>query len=299
MHEIDFYGKKLNAYKSSLHNHSTTSDGIYAPDDIIGLYQKQGYDVFAFTDHRITNPVSTYDGRGMTLISGMEMHPWGPRAIPWHLVALGVPEDFVFPLKEDAQGAVDAAKATGAAVFCAHPVWCGLTSEDVATLKNLDGIEVYNRCCEAKGRAYNMQLWDELSSRGLVYPALAVDDAHNSFTLFKGMTYVIAEDKSPTSVLDALKNGRLYASQGPVFTRVSLVDGVFEAEFSPCTEVIGMTNPSGGYCVEIEDLRGYGSGTREITSAKISLLQSDAPLWFRLQIKDAAGRYAWSAPIVY
>jgi hypothetical protein len=60
-----------------------------------------------------------------------------------------------------------------------------------------------------------------------------------------------------------------------------------------------MTNPSGGYCVEIEDKRGYGSGTCEITSAKIQLVQADAPLWFRLQIKDAAGHYAWSAPIVY
>ena len=299
MHEIEFYGKKLNAYKAACHNHTINSDGKFTPDEIIALYQKKDFDVFAFTDHRKVNPVSTYDGRGMTLISGIEMHPKGPRGIIWHFLTLGVPEDFVYPSEDDAQGAVDAAKAAGAAVFCAHPYWCGLTSDEVATMKNLDGIEVYNSSCRPIGRAYNMQTWDELSDKGLVYPALAVDDTHGENHLFKGITYIVAEDKSPASIIDALKNGRLFASQAPVFTKLSFVDGVFEAEFSPCTEVIGMTNPSRGYPVEYEDFFGYGSGTREITSVSFPLRKADVPLWFRLQIKDAAGHYAWSAPFVY
>ena len=299
MHAINFYGRSLNAYKTACHIHSTNSDGQYTPQAVIALYASHDFDALAFTDHHVTNPVSTYDGRGMTLLSGIEVHPRGPRNIVWHFLVIGVPETFRNPPPDDAQAAVDAAKAAGAAVFCAHPYWCGLTSAEVATIRNLDGIEVYNSSCRSIARAYNMQTWDELSDMGLVYPALAVDDTHGAQHLFQGWTYVVAENKSPEALLEALKAGRLYASQGPVITRLSFEDGVFEAEFSPCTEVIGMTNPSGGYCVEIEDKRGYGSGACEITSAKIQLVQADAPLWFRLQIKDAAGRYAWSAPIVY
>ncbi len=299
MHAIDYYGAALNAYKSALHIHSINSDGQYTPQAVIALYASQGFDALAFTDHRTTNPVSTYDGRGMTLLSGIEIHPNGPRGIVWHFLAVGVPEDFQHPSPEDAQAAVDAAKAAGAAVFCAHPYWCGLTSAEVAAIRNLDGVEVYNSSCRPIGRAFNMQTWDELSDMGLVYPALAVDDTHSALHLFQGWTYILAEDKSPAALLAALKAGRLYASQGPVITRLSFQDGVFEADFSPCTEVIGLTNPSRGYGVAFADKEGPCTGTQELTTVRIPLLKDGKRRWFRLQLKDAQGHYAWTAPIVY
>ena len=64
--------------KSNLHTHTTNSDGKFSPEEIIAMYSGAGYDVLAFTDHRTTNKVSSYDGKGMTLISGIEMHPVGP-----------------------------------------------------------------------------------------------------------------------------------------------------------------------------------------------------------------------------
>ena len=68
---IDYYGRKLNAYKSALHSHSTVSDGRFTPFEMIDMYAKQGYQIYAFTDHHKTNPVSTYDGKGMFLLSGI------------------------------------------------------------------------------------------------------------------------------------------------------------------------------------------------------------------------------------
>ncbi len=299
MHAIDFYGKTLNAYKSACHIHSTNSDGQYTPQEIIDIYAARDFDAMAFTDHRTTNPISAYDGRGMTLLSGMEIHPDGPRGIIWHFLAVGVPENFQHPSPDDAQAAVDAAKAAGAAVFCAHPYWCGLTSAEVASIRNLDGVEVFNSSCRSIGRAYNMECWDELSDMGLVYPALAVDDTHGPDHLFQGWTYIVAEDRSPEALLASLKAGRLYASQGPVITRLSFQDGVFEADFSPCTEVIGLTNPSRGYGLAYADKGGPDKGVQEITTARIPLLKDGKKRWFRLQLRDAQGRYAWTAPIVY
>ena len=78
---MNFMGQEWNAYKANLHNHTKLSDGSYTPQQLIDLYAENGYDVLAFTDHYKSNPVSTYDPKGMTLISGMELHPDGPRGI--------------------------------------------------------------------------------------------------------------------------------------------------------------------------------------------------------------------------
>ena len=296
---IDYYGRECNAYKAALHIHSTVSDGKFTPEEIITLYSERGFDALAFTDHLKTNKVSQYDSKGMTLISGMEIHPKGPRDILWHFVGLGLPEDFRHPEDGTApQEAIDLAKAAGAAVICAHPYWCAFTVDEIAALRNLDGIEVYNTACRKIARGYNMIYWDLLSDKGLVYPATAVDDTHSKNDLFMGWTMIMADDRRPETLVASIKKGMFYASQGPEFKRLSYCDGVFEAEFSPCTEVIGLSNFSRGYCVEMENLDGPDTGFREITSCSIKLRPYPHSFWFRLQIMDRNGKFAWSAPIV-
>lgn len=294
---INYYGKELNAYKASLHTHSTTSDGKFTPAEIIEQYRNRGYDFLVFTDHGKTNPVSTYDGKGMTLISGMEIHPKGPRGIRWHIVAVNVPEDFVFE-DIDAQDMIDKAVNAGAYCICAHPYWCGIRSDEIAPMKNFSAIEVYNTSTRYIGRAYNMTIWDELSDRGIVYPAVAVDDAHGPADLFHGWTVICAPDTSHESFMNALKSGSFYATQGPEFTRIAYENGVFEAEFSPCTEVVALTNPSVGYCVTVPDWGGPDTGANPVTSCKIQPKPAPFDRWFRLQIKDADGKYAWTNPII-
>ncbi|NLE54887.1 MAG: phosphotransferase, partial [Lentisphaerae bacterium] len=94
---LDLYGRVLPTFKGAFHTHTTLSDGIFAPAEVVRLYREAGYDILALTDHRKTNRVSELDSMGLTLISGMEMHPAGPRGIPWHIVALNVPESFEYP----------------------------------------------------------------------------------------------------------------------------------------------------------------------------------------------------------
>ncbi len=297
--KIDYFGRELNAYKASLHTHSTNSDGAYSPAKVIELYKDQGFDVMAFTDHGFVTKVADLDPQGLTLIQSLEMHPIGPRNILWHLVALNVSNDFVYDRTMEAQAMIDYAVKDGAMVICAHPYWCGFTSEEVATLKNISAIEVYNTSTRFIGRQFCMQIWDELSDKGLVYPATAVDDMHSSHGLFWGWTVIAAEDKSVASVMDALKHGRFYATMGPEFTKISFDGKYFEASFSPCCEVIGLTNPSGGYCIQVDDMESYKSGRKEITECRFEVKPlENRNRWVRLQIKDTEGRYAWSAPIV-
>lgn len=291
---MNFYGRELPVFKAALHNHCTVSDGLFAPEELLKMYADQKFDVFAFTDHRKTNPVSTYDGKGMTLISGIELHPVGPRNLPWHLLALHVPEDFPGEY-ESAEKAITAVILAGGIVFCAHPHWCGFSSADVLALNGISGIEVYNSSCRFIGKAYNDQCWDELSNAGYVLGALAVDDTHNSSHLFGGWTMILAEDKSPASLMESLKNGRYYATQGPQFHRLALNGRIFEAEFTEAAEVIIYFNNSRGICVTAPNFPDYGTNNIVSSFAKEIPETYTGPI--RCRIRDKEGRYAWTTPV--
>ena len=307
---IDFYGKKLNTYRANLHTHSTRSDGKFAPDEVMKLYSEAGYDVMCMTDHMRTSCIGEIDPHGMLLLPGVELHPSGGRIRRSHLLAVNAPEDFdisVARLSETGenfmQQTVDAVNAAGGLCYFAHPYWCGFRSEEVAALHGLAGIEVYNTSTRYIGREYNMQLWDELCDMGLRLPALAVDDVHRPRDLFGGWTEICCEERTRECVVDALRNGNYYSTQGPRFKRLSFVDGVFEAEFTPVVSAIGLSNQCRGFCAGVPNFTGDGSApeitscrfdTREINSSKKTYINCD---YLRCQIVDAEGRHAWSNPI--
>lgn len=292
---MHYYGKELNAYKANLHTHSTTSDGLFSPQEVIDIYAEAGYDVLALTDHRQTNDISLLDGKGMTLISGIELHPMGPRQILWHLLALDVP--FNFPGEyETAQQAIDSVRNAGGIVFAAHPYWSGLTSAEIMTLKNISGIEVYNTSTRYVNKEYNMCIWDELLDAGMDYPALAVDDVHKDLDKFFGWTMIIAEDKSPEALMNALRNGSFYATQGPEIKSLSYEDGIFRAEFSTAVRASVISNHGHRQCICIESQCGIFDKSADSCEVDVAKWRKPGD-YFRLQICDDKGRFAWSNAI--
>ena len=173
----------------------------------------------------------------------------------------------------------------------------------IAPLRGLAGIEVYNTSTRYIGRAYNMQIWDELCDMGLRFPALAVDDVHRPRDLFLGWTEICCEERTLECVMAALKDGSYYSTQGPRFKRISYRDGIFEAEFTPVTSAIGVSNQCRGFCAAAPNLAGDGSAP-EVTSCRFDMRELFAPgktvikcNYFRFQIIDAEGRHAWTNPI--
>lgn len=307
---IDFYGKKLNTYRANLHTHSTTSDGEFTPSEVMKLYADEGYDVMCITDHSKTNHIAEIDAQGMLLLSGVELHPFGGRIHRSHLLCIDIPEDFDIEISRTGvegdnrmQQVIDAVNAAGGLCYFAHPYWCGFRSEEIAALRGLAGIEVYNTSTRYIGRAYNMQIWDELCDMGLRFPALAVDDVHHPHDLFRGWSVICCEERTREGVVSALRSGSFYSTQGPQFKRISFVDGVFEAEFTPATSVIGISNQCRGFCAGVPNFKGDGKAP-EITSCRFDVKELLAPSkavircdYFRCQIIDAEGRYAWTNPI--
>ena len=292
---MNFFGKELPVFKANLHTHTNLSDGGYTAEEIIDLYSGNGYDVLAFTDHRKPNKVSSFDGKGMTLISGIELHPDGPRGIKWHLLGLNVPEDLPGEYNT-ADDAVTAVLVAGGIVFCAHPHWCGLTSQDVLRLHGLSGIEVYNTSCRFIGKDYNDQCWDELTGAGFIHGALAVDDTHSSCHLFGGWTMIAAEDKSVPSIMNALAQGNYYATQGPEFYSLELEGRVFKAEFSEAVEVNLIGINSTGVCITAPDYPNYGDNIT-LTSFERELPPHIKGV-VRCRIRNKEGKYAWTPPVI-
>ena len=282
--------------KAGLHTHTTNSDGKFTPEEIIEMYKNEGFDVLTFTDHRRTNKVSEYDGKGMTLISGIELHPVGPRNSPWHILAVGVPEDFQHTHPATGQEAVDRANEAGAAVFCAHPYWCGLTSAEVNTLQGIEGIEVYNASCRIIGRQYNMQCWDELLDMGRKFNAIAVDDIHWDYDIFRGYTMILAEDKSLPSLMKALKEGRYYSTRGPLFHSITFENKILRAEFSEAVSVNVVQRRSGGFNGMLDQLITPYLERKPVTSLEMDCNKLKDN-YIRIQICDKNSRMAWSNPI--
>ena len=294
METIDFYGRKLSAFKSALHIHSTVSDGDFTPDEVIRRYKEAGFDVLAFTDHHKANPVSTYDGQGMTLLSGIELHPIGPREQQWHLLGLGGPEDF--PGKyATGQEAVDAVKKAGGLIYCAHPAGV-FTSNEILSLKGLDGLEVSNTNGRFIGLESSEVCWNELIAQGFICPALAVDDTHSACDITHNWTVIAAEDNSPEALLKALANGDFYASQGPQFKRLSWENGCFEAEFTEVIEVFFYGYPG----MAIGGTPGFPTPE---TSPRMTSIKFTPDHRFkgklRCRIRDKYNRCAWSMPITF
>ena len=294
MNKINFFGRNLNVYKANLHTH-TDQSYCFAADKNIELYAAADYDVLAFTDHEYASDVSSFDSKNMTLLSGIELHPAGPRGIVWHLLALGVPADF--PGKYDsAQAAVNAVRALGGIIFCAHPHWCGITAQDILDVKGFCGIEVYNSSTRFIGKEYSEECWDELIDSGMFCGALAVDDTHRAHHLFHGWTMIAAPDKTPQSLLEALAAGNYYATQGAEIKRMELVDRVFTAEFTESCEVclIGRHNTGFGVISPGDPEVGDNFIVR---SCSVEIPEKfHGPL--RLRIRDTSGKYAWSNPFI-
>lgn len=303
MKKMILNGRETQVFKTNLHTHTTMSDGLHTPDEMCALYYMAGYDALALTDHHTTNKVSELHqilkekhDFDMTLISGIELHPAGPRGISWHILALGVPEDFPGRYKSGFEAA-QAARDAGALVFAAHPYWCGLTSAEIAELGPIMGTEVYNSSCRYIGKEYNMLAWDELLDAGNRPGwALAVDDCHSPGTFAMGWTMIAAKENTPEALLEALRNGEFYSTEGPEFSRIEVKDGKFYAEFSPAVSAVLVGKRSSGHCETVPRWPLPGNEKGVVTSMEVDLSHFKPGSYIRCQIKDADGKMAWSMP---
>ncbi len=305
MSDTDFFTAPGRFYRGNLHTHSTLSDGMLEPAEVCRRYKAEGYDFISLTDHfvglygyPITDTVGERSTTFTTLL-GAEVHT-GQLANGeiWHLLAVGLPEDFrppVAPNFDGAQAPESAASAAqrcvdaGAFVAIAHPQWFNMTLEDARTIEAAHAVEIYNHSCHVDSdRGDGTAILDQLLSDGRRLSACATDDAHfRDPDHFGGWVMVKAEANEPDALLAALKAGHFYASQGPDIHGIE-VDG----------DVLRVTSSA----VETVVVQGHGAAAfakhgASMTKAELDLTRLKGSGWLRVTVVDRAGKKAWSNPI--
>lgn len=284
-------------YRGNLHTHSTMSDGELAPAEVCRRYREAGYDFICLSDHFLPAydfPVSdtrAYRTDSFTTILGAEVHVAATSlGEKWHLLANGLPLDFA-PVRAGETGAQLARRCADAGAFVSivHPEWYSLSVEDAMTIDAAHAVEVYNHTSALRtARGGGSNLLDQLLASGRRLNALATDDAHFLVDdAFGGWVMVKATDNTPDALVQALKAGHYYSTQGPTIHDIRLEDDELVVDCSPAFGVYLLGKGS----------RSVQSEVRGQTTARLSAGRMGKGGFMRVVVVDEQGRSAWSNPM--
>jgi hypothetical protein len=219
-------------YRGVWHCHTTESDGARSVEDVVAWYGERRYDFLAITDHNKITTAPARRGAGEPLLlPGIEVDAGQSQiGTSFHILGIGLRSMIELPKETaarhalPAQSVIDRLRAAGATVFIAHPYWSGLVAADLAPLREISGIEVYNANTDVDiAKGYSGVQWDDCLVRGRGMWGAANDDAHWRFPDHgKGWTMLRAAGPlTPDSVAQALAAGSFYASTGAVLDDVT------------------------------------------------------------------------------
>jgi len=294
------FGLGHSLYRGNLHGHSTHSDGVLSAQAVVETYADLGYDFTCLSDHLWIDDkfaaTSVCDGRaldrkGFITLPSAELHCYGKTYDQdgvWHIVANGLPLDFACPdANETAPDLIARAQAAGAYVSLAHPEWYTMTTDEAMQLAAADAVEIYNHSCVVtSARGSGIAIADYLLNEGKKISFTATDDSHFELPDWGGgWVMVAAAELSQNALVAALKAGHHYASTGADFTDLQIEDGVLTVSSSPVENVV---ISGAGHMAMAETGKNM-----TVTQFDLSKFRSD---WFRITLRDAAGKMAWSNP---
>jgi hypothetical protein len=286
---INPFAVEGNWYKTNLHTHSTTSDGKSPLADVVKTYRGLGYQVLAITDHEKTNDVNGYSDANFILMSGMETHPKCHTASTrFHLVCLNLPAGFVMPKELEAQQRIDLVNKVGGEVIFAHPYWSGHTINEIAPLKNIIGLEVYNTTCADCGKSTSSVHWDDMLAAKKYIAGFANDDAHDMNEAGGGWIMLKAPTLTLEAVMNAIKTGCFYATTGPEIKDFRIADDKVYITCSPAKEIRFIDNGHGGRIIRAK-------GTELLTKFEMKIRKSNC---VRAEVVDVNDKVAWTNPII-
>ena len=274
-------------YKGNTHAHSTQSDGRLSPEEVFETYHSAGYDFLALTDH--WHVASEQDYKGMLVVPGVE-YDFDFNTQLLHLVCL-------FQKAGDARGisrgmshqaVIEHVNKVGGVSIAAHPAWSLNTPEFLASLDGVEISEVYNTMSDEPfngPRGNSESLLDVAAANGKYFRLVAADDSHR----YQGeqcVSYIMvqAPELSVPAILEGLRAGRFYATQGPAFHNITIENGMITVETSPVSRISFCSNL---YWVDDRCRSGRGL-TREIYRIRPN------ERFIRIQVTDEDGKKAWS-----
>lgn len=240
-------------YKANLHCHTTVSDGHLSPEECKKAYQKAGYSVLAFTDHREYRWHKELTDPDFLVLAGYEVNinkaPVGNEDFAtiktYHINLFDTKPDFhekngfrtILPAcSHEDHGAINAyiqtMKEQGFLACYNHPYWSLHNYEDYCDLHGLFAMEIYNHGCEKGGMyGFSPQVYDDMVRTGQRIFCVAADDNHNGLPFndpgsdsFGGFIMIKAECLEYNAIMKALQNGDFYYSTGPEIYEIYVED---------------------------------------------------------------------------
>ena len=301
---FEFFNNNGKFFKGNLHGHSDLSDGKLTPEEVCHNYIEKGYDFISITDHFLgmfNYPIAVpkLNIENFTVIPGAELHTSKmENGELWHVLALGLNAKFTPPLQpnflinnksENIESLSLRLSEAGAFVSLTHPEWNGMTLQDTLKVKKVHAIEIYNHGCAIEcDRGSGISVLDQALNKGKQLNIIAADDSHFHIDdAFGGWVMVKSEVNSEASILEALKNGNYYSSQGPDFKNIKVKEGRLEVSCSPVEKII---------------VNGFGSATiyknkSDMEAAVFNLALLPQKKWLRITLIDKKGNRAWTNPI--
>ncbi len=202
-------------YKGQVHCHSTNSDGSLSPQQVISGYANLGFRFVALTDHFQANVV-----KGSSLLVLGQEYERGSMEVGLRNHMNGINLSYSPPDSASAQDRINAITSQNGIAILNHPkaFFYAYSDNSLQTLTNYTGLEVYN----ANFPLAATGAWDDVLSRGKIVWGFAGDDSHDAKGMGRGWIEVrISGSLTTSNVINAIKHGSFYATQGPLIDDIS------------------------------------------------------------------------------
>jgi len=259
-----------NTYKANMHCHTTVSDGKLAPQQVKDMYKAKGYSIVAFSDHNILVNQSELNDENFLAINSLEvdlteviLDEQFPKCKCYHLNLFSTdPNRTETPpimrgmmdyYDTDAINAYIKARVDeGFLVSYNHPHWSMQTYDEYSKLKGCFAMEIFNNGCEVTDGyyGYNPQVYDEMlrasGKEGNLF-CLSTDDNHNNpihavSDSFGGFVMIESPSLNYGDIMNALKSGNFYSSQGPEIHKIHIEDGKLHVKCSEAKVIVVYTD---------------------------------------------------------
>lgn len=246
-YNIDFKFKKERLLFGDLHIHTTASDGTLSAYEVGALAKNKGLDFIALANHN-----NFSENFFLPHIDGLTFIP----AVEWthykgHMNFFGVKNpfenSFVANTKEEMQVLVSNARSKGAVISVNHPKcrFCPYLWEDENAF---DMVEIWNGPMR-KTNNDAIKWWTDMLCKGRKLPIVGGSDFHKPkgiVRLGNPVTGVYSKSPSPKDILDAVKKGRTFVSEGVDGVRLNLRYGDYymgdTARYSPSIPLVAESN---------------------------------------------------------
>ena len=305
-------------FKGNLHTHTNMSDGDSSPETVVDWYSNNKYDFLVLSDHNHLTILDS-DQTKLLLIPGEEITLNLPYTI--HINAIGIKKVIEPTIRstkaKTLQANIDNIISAGGLAEINHPNFrWALNEKDLIQVRGAHFLEVFNGNYNTHnygggGKKSVEEMWDEMLSKKIKIWGVAVDDSHHFKEEFaphrhnpgRGWVEVFAENLSEKDILDSMRNGNFYFSNGVKFKNIKFNKEKIEIKISGDYFNKGLSNSlvtDSKYTTQL--ISNNGEIIEEVygKSVKFNLIkEAKKYTYFRTKTISSTGSVGWTQPIFF